>query len=131
MAETMVSGTPIKIGDGTLTWANSSPLNTERTIDLTGPKNFARSVSAGLLVVVRNPSAITALAGESRVQYLDGATTRYAKLSAWTVARGNADGEAFLVDGGVLGDGCRIALQNTTVLGGADTFTVRVVVYAF
>lgn len=119
-----------KIADQSLAWANSAPANTERSVDLGSPDDVARQPNGGLLVIVRNPSAVTDLTGELRVQYDDGGTTRYAKLTTFTVARSNADGEAFLIDAGLL-TRAQVVLENVTLLGGSDGFSARVVVYAF
>lgn len=118
------------VADRSLQWANNDPANTEKTFDLGSPDDVARQPNAGLLVIVRNPSAVTELAGEIRVQYVDGGATRFAKLTSFSAVRSNADGEAFLIDGGLLVR-TQIALKNSTLLGVADAFAARVVVYAF
>lgn len=113
-----------------VSWANSASQNTEVTVDLGSPDSLARSASPGLLVVVRNPSTVTELACEVRFQVDDNGTTRYPKLTSFSAIRANADGEAFLVDGGLLVRG-QISLKNSTALGGSDGFSARVIVYGF
>lgn len=118
------------VADTALSWANSALVNTERTVDLGSPEDVSRQPNAGLLVIVRNPSLVTDLAGEIRVQYIDSGTTRWAKLTSFTAVRNNADGEAFLIDAGLL-TRTQVVLENATVLGGSDGFSARVVVRAF
>lgn len=116
-----------KLADGTLTWANSAAVNTEKTLVVDPPSK--QGMEATLLIIVRNPSTVTALNGQAQVTYDDGGTTRYAKLATFTAAAGNGDGEAFIVDGGMLADGARISVKNATVLGGADGFSASVEVW--
>ena len=118
------------VADTALSWANSALVNTERSVDLGSPEDVSRQPNAGLLVIVRNPSLVTDLAGEIRVQYIDNGTTRWAKLTSFTAVRNNADGEAFLIDAGLL-TRTQVVLENATVLGGSDGFSARVVVRAF
>ena len=80
---------------------------------------------------MRNPSAVTQLTGEVRLKVDDSGTTRYPKLTPFTVAAGNGDGESFVIDGGLLAGGGQISLKNATALGGADTFRASVWIYAF
>jgi len=119
-----------KIADTSLTWANSSAANTERFVDLGSPESLERQPNSGLLVIVRNPSSVTELAGELRYEFDDAGTTRYATLTTFAASRANSDGQVFLVDAGLLLRG-RVVLKNSTALGGSDTFPARVVVYAF
>lgn len=129
--ELVTTGPSRKIADAQVTWANSSAAGTERLVDFGSPAAFHRPPGAALLVVVRNPSSVTDLTGEVQVEYTDGGTVRYAKLTTFTAARANAGGEAFLIEGGLLAEGGQLSLKNATVLGGADTFSARVVVYAY
>lgn len=115
----------------TVAWANNDVASTEKTVDLGSPDAVSRQPFPGLLVIVRNPSTETDLSGEIRVKYDDGGTTRYAKLSTFTAVRANADGEAFLIDGGILAAGGQISLKNVTQVGAAGNFSARVSVYAF
>lgn len=118
-----------KLADTTVTWANNDPQSTEKLVDLGSPDTPPRSSNPALLVIVRNPSAVTTLAGEVRVKYSDGGTTRYAKFATFVANTSDADGEAFLIDGGLIANGGQLSLKNSTALGAADTFAARVVVY--
>jgi len=113
-----------------LTWANSAAANTERYVDLGSPDDLERQPNSGLLVVVRNPSAVTDLAGEVRFEDDDNGTLRYPTFTTFTASRANSDGQVFLVDAGLLLRG-RVVLENATILGGADGFSAHVAVYAF
>lgn len=117
------------LNDTTVTWANSAAALTEKVVDL-DISAVAISPNGGLLVIVRNPSTETALAGELRNTYVDGSTTRYSKLSAFVVASSNADGESFLFDSGLLA-AQRVSLKNSTGLDGSGGFTARVQAWAF
>jgi hypothetical protein len=122
---------PERIADTTRAWANSAPLNTELTVDVApgSPGLGGRDV----LVIIRNPSAVTALTVASENTWTDsnGGATRYAKSTFFTAAATatNGDGEAFLVAGALVTGGCRISLKNTTALGVADGFTASVQVW--
>lgn len=131
MPTTMRTEYPRELTNTTVRWANSAAANTEVVVDLGVPGSVPRPAGAALLVIVRNPSSVTALAGESRVAFDDGGSEQQAKLASFTVARANGGGEGFLVDGGLLGRGGKIALRNSTVLGGSDGFTARVSVWSF
>jgi len=123
------------IQDATVSWSNSAAANSENTVDL-DLSSAALSPNGGLIVIVRNPSTETALAGELRVAYSDGATTRYAKLAPFTVSTNNAvggtsaDGEAFAFDGALLATQ-RISLKNSTALDSSGGFTARVQAWVF
>ena len=122
------------VASTTAVWANSAAVNTETYTALTQPSPNPGRL---LLVIVRNPSTVTALTGKVRVRYQDpvGGTTRYADysspagVSTFTVGVNNGDGQAFLVDGGLLTTG-QVMLSNNTVLGGSDGFTASVQVHA-
>lgn len=120
-----------KILDTTVTWANSAAANTVQTASVTFSSDRVYAPSRALCVIVRNPSSQTALNGITQVQYTDNVTTRYAALALFTVGvtATNGDGEAFLMDGGIMGQGIRIALSNATTLNSSGTFSARVVVY--
>lgn len=118
-----------KVIDTTVAWANSATANTQKTVDLPAFGGDTDVRNDLLLVIVRNPSSVTAVAGTANAKYLDPAdssTTRYAKVTSFTAAAANGDGEAFLIQGATLGQGGRLILQNATVLGGSDGFTASV-----
>ena len=107
-----------------LDWANSAAANTEKFVDLGSPNDVARQSNGGLLVIVRNPSTITELAGESARGVHRQRHDAVRQLTTLTAIRANADGEAFLVDAGLL-TRARIVLKNSTLLGGADAFSAQ------
>ncbi len=132
MARTWPGGdASTRIANQSVSWANSDLAATEKLIDLGSPDAVSRQPSPGLLVIVRNPSTETDLAGEVRVRYDDGGTTRYATLGTFTATRANGDGQAFLIDGGLLAAGGQVSLKNAAQVGGSGAFSARVVVYAF
>lgn len=113
--------------EGQVTWANSAPLNTVKTLDL--PHALA---DGDYEVEVRNPSAVTDLAVNVQTQEAADATygggsTRYPTFDSFVAAKNNVDGVTRLVKewpiGSVQG---RVSLQNSTVLGVADGFTADV-----
>jgi hypothetical protein len=120
----------------TVAWANSAAVNTEKTLDIAPTADKTEvDPSNTILIIVRNPSSVTAINVAVKNKYTDpnGSTTRYAKLTSFTAAVVGTDpddgGEAFLVQGATLGLGCRLSLKNTVVLGGSDGFTASVQVY--
>jgi hypothetical protein len=115
----------------TVTWANSAASGTTQTASVTFGSDRVFAPSRALCVIVRNPSSQTALNGVAQVQYTDNVTTRYAALAPFTVdaTAVNGDGQAYLVDGGIMGQGIRISLSNATALNSSGTFSARVVVY--
>jgi hypothetical protein len=120
-----------KILDTTYAWANSAAANTTVTNSVTFGSDRVHAVGRRLLVIVRNPSSQTSLAGDVQVQYVDNVTTRYAYLYDFVAAvtATNGDGEAWLFEGGIMGAGIRIALANQTALNGSGAFSARVVAY--
>lgn len=125
------TGQPQWLANAEADWANRDAAGTGRSVVLPAPRVVRREVGGGLLVVVRNPSAVTALLGVVRDAYDDGGTQRWATRTTFDVARDNGDGEAFLIDGGVLGAGTQIVLRNVTELGDADAFRARIAVQVF
>lgn len=124
-----------QIMNTTLTWANSAAANTVQTASVTFSSDRVYAVARSLLVIVRNPSTQTALNGVVQVQYTSG-STRYSKLSGseFTVVQNNGslvdgDGEAFLIDGGIMGQGIRIWLSNVTALSSSGTFGAFLTAY--
>jgi hypothetical protein len=131
---------PVSVASTTAVWANSAGQNTEKLTNLTLPSTQFNPGRL-LAVFVRNPSTVTALTAKVQHTWSDpvGGTTRYADLSnpaglsTFTVALNNADGQVFLVDGGLLAGGttaARLSLKNITALGGSDGFTASVRVLA-
>lgn len=128
--------TMVELASTTAVWANSSAASTEKLTTLT----LASSPNPGRLLAVflRNPSAVTSLVGRIQHTWTDpsGGTTRYADLSnpagvsTFTVNPANADGQVFVVDGGMFATTARLSLKNAAALGGADGFTASVRVFA-
>lgn len=129
-----------QIFNGTAVWANSAAVNTEvlKDLDISG-------INPGrlLMVIIRNPSTVTDLLCLVKWEWVDsvGSTTRWAALSTpsgpsyfTTLKQGSsgadADGQAFLIDGGLLAAGGKLSLKNVTALGGSDGFTASVQVHA-
>jgi hypothetical protein len=115
----------------TVTWANSAASGTAQTASVTFGSDRVFATGRALCVIIRNPSTQTALNGVAQVQYTDNVTTRYAALAPFTVdvAATNGDGQAYLIDGGIMGQGIRISLSNVTTLNSSGTFSARIVVY--
>lgn len=124
---------PQSLYSNTQTWANSAAVNTEKTVDIAASSTDL--AARDILIVVRNPSAVTAVTVAVKNTYTDpnGGTTRYAKLTSFTAAvvgtSPDDGGESFLVSGALVSGGCRLSLKNATVLGGSDGFTASVQVY--
>jgi hypothetical protein len=112
-------------------WANSAGVLTEvdTAIDLTG---VAISPHGGIYIIVKNPSTETALAGELLIEWKEGATARFGKLAAFTIAQNNgAGGEVFIFDGALSPGKLRLALKNSSALGGGGAFKAHVQIWAF
>jgi hypothetical protein len=113
--------------EGQVTWANSAPLNTVKTLDL--PHALA---DGDYEVEVRNPSTVTDLAVSAQIQEAadasyGGGSTRYPTHDTWVAAKSNVDGVTRLVKEWPLGSvQGRVSLQNSTILGVADGFTADV-----
>jgi hypothetical protein len=126
--------TPVALFSGSATWASSIGSGIEVTVDL---DNMPANMRVGrlLLVLVRNPSTITALTGQIQVEWNDG-SLRFADVSGpggpstFTVNANNGGGQAFFVDGGLLAAGGRLSMRNNTALGGGQGFAASVQVYA-
>ncbi len=120
-----------KVGtDLTFTWANSAAANTEVSNDIALPDTW--QPDARYLIIVRNPSAVTALTGKIKLKATSlGGADRYPRLKGgdFSVSANVPEGEAVLVEGWMLGDGARLTLSNDTALGAADGFsaTVRII----
>lgn len=129
-----------QIFNGTAVWSNSISANVEvlKDLDISG-------INPGrlLVVIVRNPSTISDVLCQVKWEWVDsvGSTTRWAALSTptgpsyFTVLKqgstgADADGQAYLVDGGLLAAGGKLSLKNVTALGGSDGFTASVQVHA-
>lgn len=128
-----LASTPALLYSNTQAWANSAPVNTEKTIDLVA--SATDLAGRDILIVVRNPSAVTAVTVAVKNTYVDpsGSTTRYAKLTSFTAAvvgtSPDDGGESFLVSGALVSGGCRLSLKNATALGGSDGFSASVQVW--
>lgn len=116
--------------EGNAVWANNAPQNTVKNLDV------PHALEDGdYEIVVRNPSAITDLAvsvavAEAQDATFGGGATRYPVYDNWVVAKNNPDGVAHLVRELPLGSSpLRVAMQNSTVLGAADTFQADVRVH--
>lgn len=117
-------------------WANSAAVNTEVDVDVATPADLP--LNAKVLVLVHNPSLVTALTGRPKVRWTDdGATARVATRRSLGAA--GTDDEldipsnrtnAFVIEGLLVATGGRITLSNDTVLGVGDGFTARVQVRA-
>lgn len=113
--------------DGTVVWAASIAANQVRNADVALPTYLA--ANAKVLVWVRNPSTITALGYKVQVKETISSTDYYAELASGSVAASTL--KAFVVEGGLLGGGLRIAFDNTTLLGVGEGFTAEVRVRLF
>lgn len=123
----MASETTLK--DTTVTWANSDPVNTEKTIDIDPAVD--PGASRDVVVIVRNPSLETALTVEVQQPWVDAGTTRYAKLTSFTAAvtATNAGGEAFVIADALATGSFRLSLKNATAVGGSGAFSAAVQVW--
>lgn len=132
-ANVKAAGANGAVADTTAIWANSVPANTEVNADVPAPTN--PSITGKYLILVHNPSGVTALTGKVRVRWTDsGANARVASLieggTEKTIAIPAGATRAFVVEGWVVATGGRIVLSNDTVLGAADGFTAYVQVRA-
>lgn len=115
------------IFEGQVTWANSAPALTVKTLDLPHAKS-----DGDYEVIVRNPSAVTDISvdveiAETADAQFGGGSTRYPSFDSFTAAKNNVDGVTHVVKEWPLGSAQgRITLKNVTILGGADTFTADV-----
>lgn len=129
-------------------WANSSAANTTKdvdfatTVDDTGKENTdlsvgerLRTTSGKYVVLVHNPSAVTALTVKAKSRWTDSAAA--AKVA--DLRDGAADKtlsvpanstKAMVFEGLDVADGARLTLSNDTVLGVGDGFTAQVQVRA-
>jgi hypothetical protein len=111
------------LGNGTLVWANSAAANTAVTLALALPSGQPGvPIEERAVVLVHNPSAVTALTVKYRLKWRDSAgNARSADLTSVAVAVNST--KAFIVDLGILAAGAEIVASNDTVLGGSDGFT--------
>lgn len=117
-------------------WANSAAAGTEVDVDVATPADLP--LNGKVLVLVHNPSAVTALTGRPKVRWVDAATGSRVAIRRSLGAAGTDDEldipvnttKAFVVEGLVVATGGRITLSNDTVLGVGDGFTARVQVRA-
>lgn len=129
-------------------WANSSAANTTKdvdfdvTVDETAKEKTDLSVSERLrtdtgkyVVLVHNPSAVTALTVKAKSRWTDSAAAaRVADLrdgsTDKTLAVPANSTKAMVLEGLDVADGARLTLSNDTVLGAGDGFTAQVQVRA-
>lgn len=114
------------LGNGPLTWANSAAQDTEQTLALALPTGQPGTpIEERAVVLVYNPSAVTALTLSYRLKWRDSAgNARTAELASLAVPVSST--KAFVVDVGWLAAGAEIVASNDTVLGGGDGFTAYV-----
>lgn len=105
------------IAEGTATWANSAAAGTEQNIDITDVRG------GNSVIVVHNPSTVTALTVSVRDVETLNAAARYAQRTSFSVAA-NSDG-SFAVENWPVGN-ARLVLSNDTALGLTDGFTAHV-----
>lgn len=110
--------------DKAAVFANSAAVNTVVNVAIAAGKS--RRDRTKFVVIVRNPSAVTALTVRVRaVETALGGATRYPELATLAVPANTPDGKALVFEGYVSG-GLRVSVSNDTVLGVADGFTADV-----
>lgn len=112
------------LADATPAWANSAGANTIVNVDIAIPTPL--NATGKLLIWVRNPSAVTALAYTIQVKETITSTDYWADLASGTGSVLANTKAAFVVEGALLGGGLRLVLKNSTLLGGSDGFTANV-----
>lgn len=129
LGEVADAGADESLVNGLATWANSAPVNTAVNLDVPIP---VRPTPTGkLLVLVNNPSTVTALTGTLKTRWTDNVpaaqvATLRSGASDVTVAVPANTTKGFVVDLFALADGGRITWTNDTVLGVGDGFTARI-----
>jgi len=117
------TGSGQQVYDGDAVFAASAAANTVADLDvpadtITGTDQF--------VVIVTNPSAITALTVVVRGKETFTAGVRYPAVQTITVPANTPEGTLTVVDGALVGEGARIVVSNNTVLGLGQGFTAEV-----
>lgn len=118
--------------EGQAAFANSSLVNTLKDLDIPAGGILNDDEEMDFSVVVRNPSAVTALTVRLKSKEITDATfgggaTRYPVFQTIAVPANTPEGTETLVHGWQLAAaGGRVTVSNDTVLGGADAFNADV-----
>lgn len=123
---------PELIADVTISWANDDASGTEQDVDITAPP--VRSKDAKYVVILTNPSTETAIDIIPKVEFLDDVTTRHATLEPSVtrqIPNTAPEGQAFIIEGLMVGVTGRLTFSNPTVIGAGGAFTARVQVWRF
>lgn len=119
----------------TATWANSAGANTEVDVNIDFSE-LPQSLISKYLVLVHNPSAVSAITGTIKTRFTDdagvarAATKRTTTPADETIVAAAATTRGFVVEGFHAAQGGRITLKNDTVLGVGDGFTAKVEVWS-
>lgn len=111
--------------DDQATWANLASADTEQVVSVPRPSWGGDPEQAKAVILVHNPSSVTALSGTYRLTFEDSqGTERKADLATFAVATNET--KAIVVDVGFTELGAEVALSNDSLLGASDGFSAEV-----
>lgn len=111
------------LAEGQVAWAASAAQNTLNTINLTQPYTY--QPDALYLLTLLNPSTVTDLEVRVRGKESFQGVAYYPELTSFDMLKSQPDGQTFVIQGWLLGEGGRIELRNKTALGAGQGFTAR------